>query len=116
MLMCRECGHVFEMPGRHLDNSDSFEFSSLWEREGCPHCGGNFCEAKQCSQCGEYITPEQARFGLCADCEIRADARFKELMAKNFTPNEIDYLNNQYDGECFPGGCDDAEATQPTES
>ena len=104
MYICRDCGYAFDEPMRYADTSEHFGCQSISVRLGCPHCCGDFCEAKQCSRCGEYITPEQARFGLCADCEIQADARFKELMANNFTANEIDYLNNQYDGEWFPGG------------
>lgn len=105
MYICRDCGYAFDEPIRYADTSEHFGCQSISVRFGCPHCCGDFCEAKQCSLCGEYITPEQARFGLCADCEIKADTRFKELMANNFTANEIDYLNNQYDGEWFPGGC-----------
>ena len=53
----------------------------------CPACGSEEYEhAATCNKCGEYIGESQAEFGLCPDCEIKAEKRFNETLSA-FTPS-----------------------------
>lgn len=67
----------------------------------CPECGGEYEKVRMCSQCDTYIGESQARFNLCLDCEIDAEKRFEDMLLASFTKAELEYLNNQYQGEYF---------------
>ncbi len=98
MYICLECGHIFDTPReaaiRHTELS-GLSYETIME---CPVCGSEEYEhAATCNKCGEYIGESQAEFGLCPDCEIKAEKRLNETLSA-FTPDELAYLNNQYDG------------------
>lgn len=71
MYKCRYCGEVFEEdeiresvtshPWRDGEADEVFE--------ECPHCGGgDFEEAEQCNECGEWFLPEEMHGEYCTGC------------------------------------------------
>lgn len=55
MLICKDCGAVFEQPRITYESHDYGEGSALEEWALCPSCGeSGFEEAKECTRCGEY--------------------------------------------------------------
>lgn len=98
MYICLECGHIFDTPRETTIRHTEFSGRSHKTIMECPACGSEEYEhAATCNKCGEYIGESQAAFGLCPDCEIKAEKRFNETLSE-FTPGELAYLNNQYDG------------------
>lgn len=65
MLVCRECGYVFEE-----------EEASNWVEEhgeencGCPRCKGEFEEATRCKICGDWFL-DNGVGGVCEECKER---------------------------------------------
>ena len=63
MYRCRECGNVFETPANYSEDKTpggAFEGGSFVEHyTGCPSCGGNYEEAKECDGCGEFFCESQ---------------------------------------------------------
>ena len=63
MLVCRECGYVFEE-----------EEASNWVEEhgeencGCPRCKGEFEEATRCKICGEWFL-DNGIDEVCEECK-----------------------------------------------
>jgi predicted Zn-ribbon and HTH transcriptional regulator len=63
MLVCRECGYVFEE-----------EEASNWVEEhgegncGCPRCKGEFEEAARCKICGEWFL-DNGIDEVCEECK-----------------------------------------------
>lgn len=97
MYICLECGTAFEFPKRIYERDERGTYSY----KECPHCGSQAYEtAKTCEICGAYISHEQARYGMCADCEMETDADFKKSLSR-YSESQIEYLNNQYDGRYF---------------
>lgn len=97
MYICLECGAVFEQPKRTIER---FEHSRMTIKE-CPRCQSQAFEiATTCEICGAYIGQEQARYGMCAQCEMDTDADFKKSLSR-YNEKQIEYLNNQYDGRYF---------------
>ena len=104
MYVCLECGRSFHEDDVEVVKEYHYELEdrAYEKRHICPYCkSANFEEGSYCQQCGDEISESQAKFGLCADCEIEADEKFKELLEEYFTKNEIEYLNNQYCDEYF---------------
>ena len=62
MLICSDCGLVFEEPKQYSEDytpGGAFEGGSFIQRyEGCPSCAGAFEEARECECCGEYFPEE----------------------------------------------------------
>jgi DNA-directed RNA polymerase subunit RPC12/RpoP len=102
IYICLECGHVFDEPEIVLEIHDELPEHPVERFCACPDCGdGGFEEAQYCSLCRKPISKSQARFCLCPECEEAAEKRFKKILRELFTKNELEYLNNQYDGENF---------------
>ena len=102
MYICVDCNRAFERPNKiHIIHDELPERSKETYRV-CPYCESEVFEiAETCSLCESYINKEQSRFGLCSDCEISAEQRFEDFLKEEFTENELNYLNNQYDGRYF---------------
>ena len=97
MYICLECGATFEKPKRVYEK---FEHSYMTIKE-CPRCQSQAFEiATTCEICGAYIGQEQARYGMCAQCEMDTDADFKKSLSR-YNEKQLEYLNNQYDGRYF---------------
>lgn len=97
MYICLECGAVFEQPKRTIER---FEHSRMTIKE-CPNCQSQALEkATTCDLCGAYISQEQARYGMCSQCEMETDADFKKSLSR-YNEKQLEYLNNQYDGRYF---------------
>ena len=71
LLVCTECGHLFEEPTRWQETHglDSGPYENY---SGCPHCYGAYTEAFICNCCEEWIvdnyikTENDQRF--CSNC------------------------------------------------
>ena len=97
MYICLECGNTFEKPKRIYER---LEHGYMTIKE-CPCCQSQaFEQATTCEICGAYISQEQARYGMCADCEMETDADFKKSLSR-YNEKQLEYLNNQYDGRYF---------------
>jgi len=98
MYICLECGQAFETPRvvrEWHSELPGLNYETITE---CPACQStNYEPADTCRKCGAYISKSQAGSGLCPDCEIDTETRFKEMLS-TFTPEELAYLNRQYDG------------------
>lgn len=98
MYICLECGYTFDTPSEATIPHHGLSGRTLETVLECPACRGEDYEhACTCNKCGIYIGESQAEFGLCPDCEIKTEKRFNEMLSA-FTPDELAYLNNQYDG------------------
>jgi hypothetical protein len=67
MLICNECGEVFEEP-KIIEEHHPYGMTYATEHWAvCPHCEEtDFQEARQCTQCGEYVADLEE--GLCEIC------------------------------------------------
>jgi hypothetical protein len=97
-----ECGKVFDSPRKRYEVHDELPERPYETYAECPCCGGAEIERTEiCAKCDAYIGESQARFHLCPTCETAADKRFAKILSERFTKNELEYLNNQYDGVRF---------------
>ena len=71
-LKCLECGNVFDDDEISYWSESRGEF---WgepcseEMSGCPYCGGDYEDAYECEECGEYFTLDELDENhLCEDC------------------------------------------------
>ena len=99
--ICLEYGHVFEDPVRY--QQPHFELDDCPQEvfTGCPFCGGEYEETTVCKKCGMIIGITQGKYGLCPWCEEDAEERFQKLLEENFTAEELEFLNVQYEGRYF---------------
>jgi predicted nucleic acid-binding Zn-ribbon protein len=72
MQKCLECGKVFEDDEiAHWQESrgEFWGFPAYETMSGCPHCQGDYEEAKECANCGEIFALSDLDFdGLCENC------------------------------------------------
>lgn len=108
MLICNECGAIFdesEMRIIHDDPSPSGVSLApgYYEYGVCPKCGDDdIDEAERCYLCGEWISKH--RNEICMDCEIKLREDYEELIRKHigihdFVDTEAfiaDYLAERY--------------------
>ena len=88
MYKCEECGEIFENPAEWVEDT-----GELWG--GCPHCKGDFEEVEECD-CGDYM-PVGEKF--CDKCKSDLKKQFSRLLHENFDEEEIEMLNELFDGE-----------------
>lgn len=70
MYICLECGAVFEEPETWEEGRGEFwGFPCSETVSGCPECGGDYEEALQCAECGEWFFTDELDDGLCEDCQ-----------------------------------------------
>ena len=55
MLVCVECGHLFEEP-TYWEETHGLDTPPYEKWSGCPKCYGGYVEARICDSCGEFIT------------------------------------------------------------
>ena len=77
MLICVECGAVFEQP-QHVIERHGLDTPPYEEYDACPNCGGsNLHEARRCDVCGNWITGGYVLTidgcRICDDCYTRHD-------------------------------------------
>lgn len=96
MYKCEECKNLFEEGEEKLYKEDYGE-----EYKGCPICGGAFEEAKPCKLCGGYSEKFDDLHECCESCKTDLLKRFQNLLHNNFYDEEIEMLNELYDGEEF---------------
>jgi hypothetical protein len=61
MYKCSNCGEIFEEPNAIKEDwGETFYV--------CPHCNGDYEEAKQCQECDEWNTEDEIYDGWCEKC------------------------------------------------
>lgn len=101
MYKCYDCGGLFdESKTEHDKVQYGEEYVDGPGYEVCPFCGGNFEEAKRCAECGEYFIDGNYK-EFCDDCAKEIKQRFLSVLHNEFTPDEVNLLNELFDGECF---------------
>jgi DNA-directed RNA polymerase subunit RPC12/RpoP len=78
MLICNECGAVFEEPRIYYEHHPYGMGTAAEEWAVCPVCGeSGFEEAYQCSRCGEYFGFDDLDYiGHSLYCEMCSDELF----------------------------------------
>ena len=69
MLVCLDCGHIFNEP-THYSESHGFDFGSYEEWNGCPKCSGAYTKAYKCNCCGKWITNDYVKIEDKRYCEL----------------------------------------------
>lgn len=74
MLICHDCGEVFEKPKVLKSKVGDYWGAPAWEEwDACPYCESTeVYEAEQCQRCGEWV-PELTEYGGIYICEICLD-------------------------------------------
>ena len=90
MYQCDECNEIFESPIEWVE-----EHGEKWY--GSPCCNGDYSEVKQCD-CGNYM-PVDEKF--CDNCKKQLKEQFSRMLHENFDEEEIEMLNELYDGEAI---------------
>lgn len=67
MYLCTDCGRTFAEE-KHYAESHGFDRPPYEEWDGCPYCGGNYVEAKDCENCGKTVNADDLYDGYCEDC------------------------------------------------
>ena len=66
---CCECGYVFDMPTTWLeDRGECWGMRCSETVRGCPECHGDYEEAYECEECGEYFFEDEMEDRLCEEC------------------------------------------------
>lgn len=72
LLVCLECGEIFEEPKLwQEDRGEYFGFPSYERFLGSPCCEGNYAKAHQCDSCGDWITDNYIKIRhqrYCQNC------------------------------------------------
>lgn len=90
MYKCDECGEVFEEPVEQIEDT-----GEIWNASPC--CKSDYERVNVC-ECGQTMGIGEK---FCEECQEEIQKKFNELLQSNFTEEEIEYLNNVYDGEEF---------------
>ena len=70
MFKCCECGYVFEDPKAWEESRGEYWGVPCTETMyGCPKCRGDYEEAKECEECGEWHFSDELTDGLCESCQ-----------------------------------------------
>ena len=69
MFKCCECGYVFEDPKSWEEDRGEFWGVRCTETMyGCPKCCGDYEEAYECKECGEWHFRDELTDGYCDNC------------------------------------------------
>ena len=71
MYRCCECGHLFEEGEQAVwyENQGECHGVTAMERfSGCPICKGDYEEAHQCQECGDWHSEDELYEGWCEKC------------------------------------------------
>ena len=69
----------------------------------CPECGkARLTPVFYCRSCRDWFDEEENDHDYCKACAKATVDKFQFVLSKNFTPDDVDWLNNKYDGEAFP--------------
>ena len=71
MFKCIDCGNLFEEGEQAVWYEDRGEYWGVPCSErmtGCPVCKGDYEEAKECKECGEWHFSDELTDGLCENC------------------------------------------------
>lgn len=94
MLICENCGRIFD--DTELDYKHTEEYGRI---SVCPYCGSEeISGAKTCNCCGLWVTDEEFEEGLCTSCASKTMKLFRELLIRNFSDEQIDFLSHT---DCF---------------
>lgn len=71
MYKCVDCGHLFEDGEEAVWDEPRGEYWGWSCTEsvcGCPVCHGDYEEASECKECGEWHFSDELTDGLCEKC------------------------------------------------
>ncbi len=93
MFICLDCGNVFDEPNTYIEHHPYGDGYVNEEFGYCPHCNGDYAEAVQCEQCGEYYIEEDMHDSImCNACANENRKSIAKAIAKLFTKEEFDNL------------------------
>lgn len=102
MYICLTCRRVFEDPLIVPETHFELPEHPVEKFPVCPACEeANYEEAQECVMCDTFTEESQLKAFLCPQCQKAAEARFIRLLSDNFTREELEYLNEYYDGRYF---------------
>lgn len=59
MLVCLECGNVFDEDEiEYWDETHGLDYGPYEHCSGCPRCSGAYTETYRCDACGEWINTD----------------------------------------------------------
>lgn len=125
--ICLDCGRIFE-DGEQKNWSESrgefWGVSCSEEMSGCPDCGGDYEEAKQCEVCGKDCCSEDLTYGVCNECidnaghnfelcekicgDEKKEIKINALLASLFDVGDIEHILKEFiryrwkDVDCSP--------------
>ena len=79
---CIDCGFVFEEGEEAVWEEDRGEFwgAPCSERvSGCPKCHGDYEEASECTECGEWHFTDELDDGVCPKCQEKGEGDYGVL-------------------------------------
>lgn len=108
MLICNNCNKTFDEENveiRRESMGECFGTPAYNDVCVCPHCGSDdIGEVRFCKLC-DSIVPEYDDY--CNDCAEHLQDKFRNLIAKNFTKDELELLDNIYEGTSFTEGIEE---------
>ena len=98
MYKCYDCGNLFKKGEERTEYRGECHGSPAYETTmGCPLCNGDYDEINPCENCGTYEKDFEEIF--CEKCKEEIKKRFHDLVYSEFSVEEIEVINNFYDGE-----------------
>lgn len=70
MYLCFDCGKLFWNPKDYTE-THGLDYGPYEHFKGCPKCGGAYCKAYKCDECGKWITSDYIKvrgFRYCDSC------------------------------------------------
>lgn len=103
MYKCLDCGEVFDEPASVREThgfTDGFAETFYM----CPHCNGDYEEAKQCQECDEWRTEDELYEGWCEKC-LRETINYDTFFEYCEANKEHNYLDTFV--MCYLLNCDE---------
>ena len=70
MYKCVDCGAVFDEPDTWEESRGEYWGFPCTETVcGCPECRGDYEEAFECEECGEWFFKDELEDELCKECQ-----------------------------------------------
>ena len=70
LYLCFDCGKLFWNPKDYTE-THGLDYGPYEHFKGCPKCGGAYCKAYKCDECGKWITSDYIKvrgFRYCDSC------------------------------------------------
>lgn len=94
MIICNECGAVFDEPKGVFNKVGELPTDGHYESV-CPECGGDDIEdAERCHGCDEYKAKSTLNDGFCNECGAEVEKKAREFWT-GLTEAEQEYLRDR---------------------